>query len=43
MSQAEFYATGMRYGVRGESVALNDRLARARVTAGGRNYPVPAA
>ncbi|BCN79813.1 acetyl-CoA C-acetyltransferase [Prescottella equi] len=41
MSQAEFYATGMRYGVRGESVALNDRLARARVTAGGRNYPVP--
>ncbi|NKW46014.1 acetyl-CoA C-acyltransferase, partial [Rhodococcus hoagii] len=34
MSQAEFYATGMRYGVRGESVALNDRLARARVTAG---------
>lgn len=41
MSQAEFYATGMRYGVRGESVALSDRLARARVTAGGRNYPVP--
>ncbi|QKT12561.1 acetyl-CoA C-acetyltransferase [Rhodococcus sp. W8901] len=41
MSQAEFYATGMRYGVRGESLALNDRLARARVTAGGRNYPVP--
>ncbi|RVW04570.1 acetyl-CoA C-acetyltransferase [Rhodococcus spongiicola] len=41
MSQAEFYATGMRYGVRGESLELNDRLARARVTAGGRNYPVP--
>ena len=41
MSQAEFYATGMRCGVRGESLALNDRLARARVTAGGRNYPVP--
>ncbi|MEV6140060.1 acetyl-CoA C-acetyltransferase [Nocardia sp. NPDC051990] len=41
MSQAEFYATGMRYGVRGDSLALNDRLARARVTAGGRHYPVP--
>lgn len=41
MSQAEFYATGMRYGVRGDAVALNDRLARARVTAGGRNHPVP--
>jgi len=41
MSQAEFYATGMRWGVKGEAVALSDRLARARVTAGGRNYPVP--
>ncbi len=41
MSQAEFYATGMRYGVRGESLALRDRLVRARMTAGGRNYPVP--
>ncbi|MBF0661793.1 acetyl-CoA C-acetyltransferase [Rhodococcus sp. (in: high G+C Gram-positive bacteria)] len=41
MSQAEFYATGMRWGVKGEAVALNDRLARARVTAGGRDFPVP--
>lgn len=41
MSQAEFYATGMRWGVKGESVALSDRLARARVTAGGRDFPVP--
>ncbi|MEV1133870.1 acetyl-CoA C-acetyltransferase [Rhodococcus coprophilus] len=41
MSQAEFYATGMRWGVRGESVSLDDRLARARVTAGGRYFPVP--
>jgi len=41
MSQAEFYATGMRWGVKGEAVALNDRLARARVTAGGRDSPVP--
>ena len=35
MSQAEFYATGMRWGVKGGRVALDDRLARARVTAGG--------
>src|SRR5664280_2369963 len=35
MSQAEFYAMGMRWGVKGASVALQDRLARARVTAGG--------
>ncbi|OZE95484.1 acetyl-CoA C-acetyltransferase [Rhodococcoides fascians] len=41
MSQAEFYATGMRWGVKAESVALSDRLARARVTAGGNNFPVP--
>lgn len=41
MSRAEFYATGMRWGVEGEGVALNDRLARARVSAGGKNFPVP--
>ncbi len=41
MSRAEFYATGMRWGVKGEAVSLNDRLARARVTAGGRDFPVP--
>jgi acetyl-CoA C-acetyltransferase len=41
MSQAEFYALGMRWGVRSDSVALMDRLARGRVTAGGVNYPVP--
>ncbi|CAM3741897.1 acetyl-CoA C-acetyltransferase [Kibdelosporangium persicum] len=41
MSGTEFYATGMRWGVRADSVALADRLARARVTAGGRNFPVP--
>jgi acetyl-CoA C-acetyltransferase len=41
MSQAEFYATGIRWGIKGESAALTDRLARARVTAGGRNHPVP--
>ncbi|MBY4381397.1 MULTISPECIES: acetyl-CoA C-acetyltransferase [Nocardiaceae] len=41
MSQTEFYATGMRWGVKAEAVALADRLARARVTAGGKNFPVP--
>ncbi|OZD60617.1 acetyl-CoA C-acetyltransferase [Rhodococcus sp. 06-1460-1B] len=41
MSQTEFYATGMRWGVNAEAVALADRLARARVTAGGKNFPVP--
>jgi acetyl-CoA C-acetyltransferase len=40
MSQAEFYATGLRWGIKGE-VVLQDRLLRSRVTAGGVNYPVP--
>lgn len=40
MSQAEFYATGMRWGVRGDGVKLKDRLARPRVTSGGKNFPV---
>ncbi len=35
MSQAEFYATGIRWGVKGGGVELADRLARPRVTAGG--------
>ena len=41
MSQAEFYATGMRWGVKGGSVALEDRLARGRVTAGGASHALP--
>lgn len=41
MSQTEFYATGIRWGVRTDVVGLTDRLARARVTAGGVLYPVP--
>ena len=40
MSQAEFYATGIRWGVRGGSVELADRLARPRVTAGGLRHVV---
>jgi acetyl-CoA acetyltransferase family protein len=41
MSQAEFYAMGMRWGVKSASIALADRLARARVTAGGAYHEVP--
>ena len=41
MSQAEFYTTDARWGVRGSGTMLHDRLARGRVTAGGRNHPVP--
>jgi acetyl-CoA C-acetyltransferase len=41
MSQAEFYATGMRWGVKGGRLALEDRLARPRVTAGGVHHEVP--
>jgi acetyl-CoA C-acetyltransferase len=39
MSQAEHYALGLRGGVRGD-IQLMDRLARARVTAGGRSHPI---
>ena len=42
MSQAEFYATGLRWGVKGGGVMLEDRLARPRVTAGGRTTRSPA-
>jgi len=41
MSQAEFYATGVRWGMGGNGAALKDRLARSRVTAGGARHPVP--
>jgi acetyl-CoA C-acetyltransferase len=40
MSQAEFYAMGLRWGIKGASVALQDRLARPRITAGGSNHLV---
>ncbi|TWF93607.1 acetyl-CoA C-acetyltransferase [Saccharopolyspora dendranthemae] len=42
MSNAPFYSTGMRWGVKGgPGVMLHDSLARGRVTAGGQNHPVP--
>jgi acetyl-CoA C-acetyltransferase len=41
MSQAEFYAMGLRWGIKGGGVTLEDRLARPRVTAGGNHHLVP--
>jgi acetyl-CoA C-acetyltransferase len=41
MSNVPFYSTEMRWGVKGPGVMLHDGLARGRVTAGGRYYPVP--
>jgi acetyl-CoA C-acetyltransferase len=41
MSQAEFYVAGMRWGVKGGGLRLEDRLARPRVTAGGAEHPMP--
>jgi acetyl-CoA C-acetyltransferase len=41
MSNVAFYTTEMRWGARGPGVTLHDGLARGRVTAGGRDYPVP--
>jgi acetyl-CoA C-acetyltransferase len=40
MSQAEHYTLGGRFGYRGDSTPMWDRIARGRITAGGRNYPV---
>jgi acetyl-CoA C-acetyltransferase len=41
MSQVEHYSPGLRWGAPGVGVMLHDRLARARVTAGGDRHPVP--
>jgi acetyl-CoA C-acetyltransferase len=42
MSNAPFYSVAMRWGVKaGPGVLLQDGLARGRVTAGGKNHPVP--
>jgi acetyl-CoA C-acetyltransferase len=40
MSQVEHYVTGLRFGVNAPELALKDRLASARVTAGGTSFPV---
>jgi len=41
MSNVAFFSTEMRWGARGNGVTLHDGLARGRVTAGGRDHPVP--
>ncbi|MBB6627316.1 acetyl-CoA C-acetyltransferase [Nocardioides sp. KIGAM211] len=41
MSNVEHYALGLRTGVRSGGVELMDRLDRARITAGGKDHPVP--
>ena len=41
MSQAEHYTLGGRWGLRGDSAPLWDRIARGRITSGGKHYPVP--
>ena len=41
MSNVAFYSTALRWGTRGPDVRLHDGLARGRVTAGGKHYPVP--
>jgi acetyl-CoA C-acetyltransferase len=41
MSQVELYSTTLRWGARSGGAMLDDRLARARVTAGGVHHPVP--
>jgi len=41
MSNAPFFSHEARWGVRGGGLNFHDALARGRVTAGGKNFPVP--
>ena len=41
MSNAPLYTVEGRRGVSGPGLLLHDALSRGRVTAGGRNYPIP--
>ncbi|QIZ39745.1 acetyl-CoA C-acetyltransferase [Saccharopolyspora sp. ASAGF58] len=41
MSQAEYYALGLKKGIRSDELTLVNRIGRGRTTAGGENYPVP--
>ncbi len=41
MSNAAFFTHQARYGAKGDGMMLHDSLARGRVTAGGKNFPVP--
>jgi len=40
MSQAEHYVLGARFGMKGDSQPLWDRIARGRITSGGKHHPV---
>lgn len=40
MSQAEHYVLGGRFGFKGDAQPLWDRIARGRITSGGRHHPV---
>jgi acetyl-CoA C-acetyltransferase len=40
MSQAEHYVIGSRFGIRGDQQPFWDRIARGRITSGGRFHPV---
>jgi acetyl-CoA C-acetyltransferase len=40
MSQAEHYVLGARFGVKGDSQPFWDRIARGRITSGGKHHPV---
>lgn len=41
MSQGVYYSTTQRWGARSGDTTMADALGRGRVTAGGRNHPVP--
>jgi acetyl-CoA C-acetyltransferase len=41
MSQAEHYVVGARFGIKGDSSPLWCRIARGRITSGGKHHPVP--
>jgi acetyl-CoA C-acetyltransferase len=41
MSNVAFYSTDMRWGGARSGIRVHDGLVRGRITAGGRNYPVP--
>lgn len=41
MSNAPFYSTRHRWGIKAPSMVFEDGLAQGRVTAGGKNFPVP--
>lgn len=40
MSQSEHYVMGARFGVKGDSTPFWDRIARGRITSGGKHHPV---